>query len=117
MQNAREASEILVEEFAKRPFAYWREHLQTLKGQWAPILNLIELANDPQAIANDTIIEVEASDGGVPIKLVRNPVQWDGEAMTTTRAPQASEHTEIVLMEMGVEWDRIEDLKAKGAIA
>ncbi len=117
MQNSKAASDILVEEFAKKPFAYWREHLKTLKGQWAPILTLLELANDEQAIANDTIIEVEASDGGAPIKLVRNPVQWNGEAMTTTRAPQASEHTEIVLMEMGIEWDRIEELKAKGAIA
>jgi crotonobetainyl-CoA:carnitine CoA-transferase CaiB-like acyl-CoA transferase len=60
---------------------------------------------------------VEAADGGEPLKLVRGPVQFNGEPLETTRSPQASEHTEIVLMELGVEWDKIEELKAKGAIA
>ena len=32
--------------------SYWREHLKTLKGQWAPILTLIELANDEQAFGH-----------------------------------------------------------------
>ena len=63
------------------------------------------------------IIEVEGADGGKPLRLVRGPVQWNGEPLETTRAPQASEHTEIVLMEMGLDWDRIEELKAQGAIA
>ena len=63
------------------------------------------------------LVEVEAADGGDPLKLVRGPVQWNGEPVETTRSPQASEHTEIVLMEMGVEWDKIEEWKAKGAIA
>jgi len=63
------------------------------------------------------IIEVEGADGGKPLRLVRGPVQFNGEKLETTRAPQASEHTELVLMEMGMEWDRIEELKAKGAIA
>lgn len=63
------------------------------------------------------LIEVEAVDGGKPIKLVRGPVQFDHAPVQTTRAPQASEHTETFLMELGLEWDRIEQLKAKGAIA
>ncbi len=117
IEHAHVASAILVEAFASKPFAYWRQHLKTLKGQWAPIQSLEDLTTDDQTVANDMIIEVEGADGGKPLKLVRGPVQFNGAPLETTRAPQASEHTELVLMEMGMEWDRIESLKAVGAIA
>jgi crotonobetainyl-CoA:carnitine CoA-transferase CaiB-like acyl-CoA transferase len=116
-ENAAIASGYIVDAFSKKPFEYWRQHLKTMKGQWAPIQTVRDLITDDQTVANDMIIEVEGADGGAPMRLVRGPVQWNGEPTETTRAPQASEHTEIVLMEMGVEWDRIEELKAKGAIA
>ncbi|SFF96493.1 Crotonobetainyl-CoA:carnitine CoA-transferase CaiB [Novosphingobium sp. CF614] len=116
-KNAQAASAILVEAFAKQSFQYWREHLKTFKGQWAPVQSIADLLTDDQTLANDVIFEVDAADGGKPLKLVRGPVQFNGEAQVATRAPQASEHTELVLMEMGIDWDRIEELKAKGAIA
>jgi crotonobetainyl-CoA:carnitine CoA-transferase CaiB-like acyl-CoA transferase len=116
-KNAEACSAILVEAFSKQTFDYWRKHLKTFKGQWAPVQSIADILTDDQTIANDAIFEVEAADGGKPLKLVRGPVQFNGEPQETTRAPQASEHTELVLMEMGLEWDRIEELKAKGAIA
>lgn len=117
IQNADAAAKLIADAFAGKPFAYWRQHLKTMKGQWAPFQSLLDLAQDEQAIANDMIAEVEVASGGAPFKVVRGPVQFNHEPLETTRAPQASEHTEIVLMEIGMDWDRIAALKDAGAIA
>ena len=69
-------------------------------------------------VYNDMLIEVEAADGSdKPLKLVRGPVQFNGEAFASPRAPEAFEHTEQILLEHGLDWERIERLKAAGAIA
>lgn len=117
IQNADAAAELIAEAFAARPFEYWRQHLKTMRGQWAPFQSLLDLATDEQAIANDMIAEVEVVSGGAPFRVVRGPVQFNHEPLETTRSPQASEHTEIVLMELGMDWDRIAELKEAGAIA
>lgn len=114
--NSPAGVELIKAAFASQTFDYWRKHLKTMKGQWAPFQSLLDLTEDDMAVANDMIVEYEGGDGK-PFKVVRGPIQFNREPTQTTRAPQASEHTELVLMELGLEWDRIEDLKAKGAIA
>ncbi|MGE0215646.1 CaiB/BaiF CoA transferase family protein [Mycolicibacterium sp.] len=117
IENAPAAVELIAESIRGKPFEYWRRHLRTMRGQWAPFQSLVDLGTDDQALANDMVVEVEAADGGKPFKVVRGPVQFNHEPLQTTRAPQASEHTEIVLIEIGLDWDRIEALKDSGAIA
>jgi crotonobetainyl-CoA:carnitine CoA-transferase CaiB-like acyl-CoA transferase len=117
VENSDEATRLVAEAFKAKPFAYWLEKLKTLSGQWAAYQSPLEVAADPQVLANDLIFEVESADGGRPIKLVASPVQFNHEPIVNTRAPEASEHTELVLMDLGIDWDRIEELKQKGAIA
>ncbi len=117
MDNWQAASDFMTQAFAARSFDYWRQRLKTMAGQWAAVQNVHELANDEQALANDMMIHIETSESGEPIKLVRNPVQFNHKPVENTRAPQAFEHTETVLMDLGLTWDQLAELKANGTIA
>ena len=59
--NSAEGSEYVTKAFAAKPFEYWRQHLKTMKGQWAPFQSLLDIATDEQALANDMIVEYEGS--------------------------------------------------------
>ena len=114
--NAATAREIIQEEIAKRTLEQWVERLQTLKGQWTPVQNTLEVAADPQARANGYMQSAETAEG-TEFELVASPVQFDEKPTATGRAPEFNEHGDEVLQEIGLDMDRIIELKACGAIA
>jgi len=114
MANAAEIGQHIARAIAAKPFSYWREHLQTLEGPWAPAQNPVEIVNDPQLEANGCLLPVVDADG-IARKLIANPVQFDETPPTVTRGPQFAEHNDDILRELGKDEDEIIQLKLDGA--
>ena len=114
--NGGEAVRILRETFATRTLAEWSARFQTLKGQWAPVQNTLEVAADPQVRANGYMAPVQTRQG-TPFELVASPVQFDERPTPTHRAPEFNEHGDEILQELGLDMERILELKAAGTVA
>jgi crotonobetainyl-CoA:carnitine CoA-transferase CaiB-like acyl-CoA transferase len=114
-RNARACVEWLDGVFAGRDLADWRRSLAGFPGEWAPVQTPGELHDDPQVQANGYLAAVDVGDGG-PLPMVTTPVQFDERPGRPTRAPEHGEHTEAVLLELGLSWDEIGGLKERGAV-
>lgn len=114
-EHAPECIAELTSTFAAATLAEWRERLTAFKGPWEPIQNSLEVGSDPQARANGYIDSV-AHPSGVDVVAVRSPVSVDGEPHPLGTAPEAWQHTEEILLELGHDWDFIIDLKTRGIV-
>jgi crotonobetainyl-CoA:carnitine CoA-transferase CaiB-like acyl-CoA transferase len=114
--NAREAADLLQEVFLTGTAAEWTERLKGFRGQWALVQDTADLPTDPQVVANQYIIGAQTANG-TPFSLVATPVQFDGEAAATERAPEYNEHGDGILTDLlGYDWDAVIELKVKGAV-
>ncbi|MAG31482.1 MAG: carnitine dehydratase [Deltaproteobacteria bacterium] len=114
--NAVVARQIIGEEIAKQDLADWVARFQTMTGQWTPVQDTLQVAADPQARANGYMQSAETQ-AGTSFELVASPVQFDEQDTKTRRAPEFNEHGDEILQEVGLEMDRILELKACGAVA
>ncbi|MEB3051441.1 CoA transferase [Mycolicibacter sp. MYC123] len=109
-ENTPAAVEILRTAMAKRTLPEWSERFATLAGPWAPVQDTLQAAQDAQIRANDYIVQAGE------LELVANPVQFDVGAPATGPAPGFAEQTDEILAELGLDWDRIIELKTLGAV-
>jgi crotonobetainyl-CoA:carnitine CoA-transferase CaiB-like acyl-CoA transferase len=117
MENTAAAAELVAAALSAHTLAEWRERFVGMKGQWAAVQNTAELHDDPQVQANGYLQEAVTSEG-VRFNLVATPVQFDGEASPTRRAPEFNEHGDAILQEeLGLDWDAVVDLKVQGVVA
>ncbi len=116
LAHCDEAVALLEEIFVGAPLAHWREQLASFDGQWAVAQNTLEVAVDPQTVAN-SYVQDSVTASGVTVQLATAPVQFGGEAAAPGRAPELNEHGDQILTDLGLDWDTIIDLKVRGVVA
>lgn len=114
-QNSQACVTILDDLFAKKSLAEWKEILMAAKGVWSAVQTPAEVLEDPMALANGYIREVEAK-SGTKFRMVPAPLQFNETPPDITRGPEHGEHTDEVLGELGLSMDEILDLKVQGVI-
>jgi crotonobetainyl-CoA:carnitine CoA-transferase CaiB-like acyl-CoA transferase len=113
--NATEAVAILRDVLRTRTLAEWTARFRTLRGQWAPVQNSLEVTTDPQARANGYLAGAKTREG-IDFELVSTPVQFDEEPTPTRRGPEFNEHGDAILQEIGLDMEKILALRVAGAI-
>ena len=113
-EHAEDMVDILEPLFASRTLDEWRATFLGARFPWAPYSTVPEVIEDPQVVANGYIAEIEHSGGN--FRVPTGAVQFDEQPAVLTRGPEHGEHTEMVLLELGLDWDEIIKLKDNGVI-
>ena len=114
-EHADLAYGIVHDAIATLSFDACKEVLSRGTGQWAPVQDAWEMAHDEALTANGRIANIVDAEGN-PQQLVASPVKFDDDTGDLGRAPQFAEHTDDVLRGLGVDEDRLIELKIAGAI-
>lgn len=106
---------ILEEAFAQKSLDEWKAILAEARGPWTVVQHPEEIPEDPQAIANGYMREVDYPDGGLMVPIPA--IQFDEDGGDPPRAPDFAEHTDEILEELGIARDEIAAFRAAGTIA
>jgi len=117
LANNVELISILDDIFSSKTRDEWRELLDQHGIIWTHIpMSFREVADDPQMLANNHIVEVEHPESG-PVKIVTTPIRLNKETPPIRMlAPEIGQHNEEILLEMDYSWEDIEALKDRGVI-
>ncbi|HEX77346.1 MAG TPA: CoA transferase [Dehalococcoidia bacterium] len=116
-KNCAECVAILDEVFASKPREEWYKAFKQKPDLiYGPLNEIADLASDPQVIANRYIVDYHHPTYG-PIKEVGFPITFSKTPSQMRRpAPQLSEHTEEILLELGYSRAEIKGLREEGVI-
>lgn len=115
-EQKRELFVILNEIFPNDTTANWLIKMRAAGQRVAPVNDYAMIAADAHNMLNGYLVEIDHPEFG-PMKSVGNPISLsDTPTVPGIAAPQLGQDTELILMELGYEWEQIEVLRQTGAI-
>ena len=113
----RELIDILDKVLPQRSASEWLERWEKLGLVASPVNTYADLENDPQAMANQYLVDYEHPKYG-PVKLVGFPAQFSKTPPEIANTePELGQHTEEILIDLlGYNWGDIEHLKDQNII-
>lgn len=116
VKHRDELIERLSDMFATKTTEQWCEQIGKLGIPIAPIRNIEQTFNHPQALGRDVVVEVDHPRAG-RIKINAPAVRYGEAKMRVVRPPPVlGQHTEEVLAELGYDEAKIDALREQGAI-
>ena len=117
VQNGMALTDEIQATISRHDWNYWQPIFEAWDAPWELVKTIHEVAQDPQAIANGYLFDVQVSDGA-KVRLAAGPVGFDGQVgpAEPRRAPLLGEHTDEILTGLGFKPAELERLRAQASI-
>jgi len=104
--------DFLIARFGERSQAEWIEVLEPMEVAWAPVLDMSESFQVPHMRARGMLVDED-----IDIKHIANPIRFAVEpADICFEVPDAGQHAEELLIELGYSIDDIAELRKEGIV-
>ncbi|TET37018.1 MAG: CoA transferase [Planctomycetota bacterium] len=116
VENRDELTPTIEKKFLEKPAAFWIEKLRGVGVPCAPIQTIAQVAEDPQVLHDNMIVEIDVPGHG-KMKTLGRPIKVLGDEETFSPPPMLGEHTDETLKSLGGYTDEeINSLRQKGVI-